>query len=56
MFIEHQHGKLAGVPDYVVSGQNEKFFSSVFIYMARIREHISDGLMNALYKQANMMR
>lgn len=56
MFIEHQHGKLPGVPDYVVSGQNEKFFSSVFIYMARIREHISDGLMNALYKQANMMR
>lgn len=53
-FIEHNI-ILPNVPDYVVGGKNQKFFTSVFIYYARIREHISDGLLNKLYEQGNMM-
>lgn len=56
VFIERQNGPLSGVPDYVIGGDNAKFFSAVFIYFAKIRDLISDGLMNELYKQANVMR
>lgn len=54
IFLEH-HVVLPNIPDYVVGGNNAKFFSSVFIYYARIRDHVSDGLVNKLYEQGNMM-
>ncbi len=56
VFIERQSGPLNGIPEYVIGGDNGKFFSSVFIYFAKIRDLISDGLMNEIYKQANVMR
>lgn len=56
VFIERKNGPLTGVPEYVVGGENDKFFASVFIYFAKIRDLVSDGLMNQLYKQANVMR
>jgi len=46
---------LPNVPDYIVGGNNSKFFASVFIYYARIHDRVSDGLMNKLYEQGNMM-
>lgn len=55
VFLERQAGALTCIPTYVVGGKNEKFFSSVFIYYGRVRDLISDGLMNEIYKQANMM-
>jgi len=53
-FIEHNL-ILPNVPDYIVGGKNEKFFASVFIYYARIRDRISDGLLNKIYEQGNLM-
>ena len=46
---------LPNVPEYVVGGNNQKFFASVFIYWARISNRVSDGLMNKLYEQGNIM-
>ena len=43
------------MPEYVVGGNNQKFFASVFIYWARISNRVSDGLMNKLYEQGNIM-
>lgn len=54
LFLEHSV-ILPNVPDYVVGGNNNKFFSSVFIYYARIRDRVSDGLLNKLYEQGNIM-
>ena len=53
-FIEHNI-ILPNVPDYVVGGKNDKFFTSVFIYYSRIRERISDSLLNKIYAQGNLM-
>lgn len=53
-FIE-KNVVLPNVPEYVVGGNNKKFFDSVFIYWARISSRVSDGLMNKLYEQGNIM-
>lgn len=55
VFIEKTRGDLGNIPDYVIGGDNKKFFSSVFIYLGRIREIISDGLLNKMFKELNMM-
>lgn len=55
VFLERQNGALPQIPQYVVGGKNDKFFSSLFIYYAKVRDLISDELMNAFYKQANVM-
>lgn len=49
LFLERRNGNIEGVPEYVVNGDNEKFFQSLFIYYARVRGHVSDGLMNKFY-------
>ena len=54
-FIEHDSGSIDGIPDYVVGGDNSKFFSSIFIYLARVRDLISDGLMDKLYEEVNLI-
>ena len=54
LFLEHGSGDLEGIPDYTVGGDNTKFFSSIFIYLARVRDHISDGLMDKFYEEANV--
>lgn len=46
---------LPNVPEYIVGGNNKKFFASVFIYWARLSSRVSDGLMNKLYEQGNIM-
>ena len=54
-FIEKIKGNLGTIPDYVVGGNNKKFFSSVFIYLGRIRGMVSDGLLNKMYKELNIL-
>lgn len=56
VFLERSAGNLAGVPDYIVGGDNSRFFSSVFIYFPRVRDIVSDGLMNKLYEEVNLLR
>ncbi|MDE6441673.1 MAG: hypothetical protein K2L12_02845 [Clostridia bacterium] len=54
-FIERANGDLANIPEYVIGGNNKKFFSAVFIYLGRIRGMISDGLLNKMFKELNML-
>lgn len=54
LFLEHGSSDLEGIPDYTVGGDNTKFFSSIFIYLARVRDHISDGLMDKFYEEAHI--
>lgn len=54
-FVEKCNGAIGNIPDYHIGGNNKKFFSSVFIYLGRIRGMISDGLLNKMYKELNMM-
>lgn len=54
-FIEKSKGNVGNIPEYVIGGDNKKFFSSVFIYLGRIRGMISDGLLNKMYKELNML-
>lgn len=55
VFIDHTSGKINGVPEYVVGGENTKFFSSIFVYLARVRDHVSDALMDKLYEEVNLV-
>lgn len=55
LFFDHANGNLDFIPKYDLGGNNEKFFSSIFIYYGRIRGLVSDELMNAFYKRVNMM-
>ncbi len=55
VFLERSRGNLPNVPDYIVGGNNNKFFSTVFIYYGRVRALVSDGLLNKLYEQAHIM-
>ena len=54
-FIEKVKGNIGAIPDYVVGGNNKKFFSGVFIYLGRIRGMVSDGLLNKMYKELNLL-
>ncbi len=55
VFLERLDGPLAYIPEYKVGGDNTKFFSNVIIYYARVRDLISDSLMNKLYEEAKIM-
>ena len=55
-FIERRNGEIQGVPEYKLNGDNEKFFQSLFIYYARIRGLVSDGLMNKFYEKVNAIK
>lgn len=55
IFIEKCKGDIGKVPDYIIGGDNRKFFTSVFIYLGRMRSMVSDGLLNKMYKELNML-
>ena len=55
VFLERQNGNLEFIPEYVVSGKNNKFFNNVFIYFARLRSIVSNGLLNKMYEYCNLM-
>ncbi len=54
-FIEKSKGDVGNIPEYVIGGNNKKFFSSVFIYLGRIRGMITDGLLNKMFKELDML-
>ena len=56
IFIEKSKGDIGKVPDYIIGGDNKKFFSAVFIYLGRMRSIVSDGLLNKMYKELNMLQ
>lgn len=55
IFLEKNNPDLSSIPDYKVGGNNAKFFSNIMIYYARVRDLVSDGLMNKMYKECKMM-
>lgn len=55
VFLERNVVSIPNIPQYVPGGKNEKFFSAVFIYFGKIRDYVSDGLLNKLYEQINIM-
>lgn len=55
VFLEKSRGALGSIPDYIVGGDNKKFFSLSFIYLGRVRGLVSDGLLNKMYKELNML-
>ena len=54
-FIERKKGDVSNLPEYIIGGDNRKFFNAVFIYLGRLRGLISDGLLNKMFKELNMM-
>lgn len=55
LFIDNKANKIANIPDYVVGGDNTKFFSLLFIYFSRVRDIVTDGLMDKFYEQVKFM-
>jgi hypothetical protein len=55
VFLERQCGNLGFIPDYKVGGNNDRFFNNVFIYFARLRNAVSDELINKMYEFGNLM-
>lgn len=55
LFLEKINGSYANLPDYVVGGDNKEFFSSIFVYLGKFRSIISDGLMNKIYNELNLL-
>lgn len=55
VFLERNVVSIPNIPQYIPGGKNEKFFSAVFIYFGKIRDYVSDGLLNKLYEQINIM-
>ena len=55
IFLERNYNSLSNLPEYVVGGDNSKFFSAVFIYLARVRSLVSDGLMNKMFEEVNLL-
>ncbi len=55
VFLERRAGNLSAIPDYIIGDDNSKFFSAIFIYFARVRDIVSDGLMNKLYEEVHLM-
>lgn len=54
-FIDRTKGSIGNIPEYRIGGNNKAFFSSVFIYLGRIRGLISESLLNKMYKELNML-
>ena len=54
LFIE-KHPNISGIPDYVVGGDNSRFFSMLFIYFSRVRDLVTDGLMNKFYEEVKII-
>lgn len=54
LFLE-KRTTINGIPDYVVGGDNSRFFSNLFIYFSRVRDLVTDGLMNKFYEEVKVM-
>lgn len=50
VFLERRDDVMSEIPEYIIGGNNEKFFSSIFIYYGRLCDRISGTLMNKIYE------
>lgn len=50
VFLERRDDVMSEIPEYIIGGNNDKFFSSIFIYYGRICGRISGTLMNKIYE------
>jgi hypothetical protein len=48
-FIEKSKGGFEGLPDYVVNGDNEEFFTTLFACLNSNRKRLSNGLLHKIY-------
>lgn len=55
LFLGDRRENFANIPEYVVGGDNSRFFSLLFIYFSRVRKVVTEELMNKFYEQANLM-
>lgn len=55
LFLERTNENLSMIPDYAVGGDNTKFFSAIFIYLSRVRNVVTDGLMNKMYEEVTRL-
>lgn len=53
LFISRKYGMQNYLPVYVVGGNNDEFFSKVFIYLGKYRSHISASLLDKMYRFVN---
>ncbi len=54
-FLKKSRGTVNGIPDYEVNGNNDDFFTSVFVHINRVRAICSDALLAKIYKQLGNM-
>ncbi len=55
LFLEKVNGPYVNIPDYIIGGDNKDFFASIFIYLGKFRSLLSDGLMNKIYNELNLL-
>ena len=53
LFISKKYGMQNYLPTYVVGGNNDEFFSKVFIYLGKYRSFISSNLLEKMYRFVN---
>lgn len=56
LFISRIYGENKRLPMYLVGGDNREFFAKVFVFIGRYRNIISDGLLEKIYKQSNLLK
>lgn len=56
LFISRIYGENKRLPVYQVGGDNREFFSKVFVFIGRYRNVISDGLLEKIYNQSNLLK
>lgn len=49
IFIAGKYGDLNYLPRYVIGGNNDEFFHTVFIYLGKFRKNISSELLEKMY-------
>lgn len=55
-FILKNKGTFSFLPEYEIGGNNQEFFSTIFIYLGKFRNILSTNLMNKIYVHLNLLR
>ena len=56
MFISNKYGMQNYLPVYAIGGDNDEFFSKVFIYLGKFRNYISSELLEKLNVYVSAVR
>jgi len=56
LFISRIYGDNKRLPMYRIGADNREFFSKVFVFIGRYRNIISDGLLEKIYIQSNLLK